>query len=144
MAYDKAEWHSGGEYPADLPPENGGTHIGMFLAWAIHRGLEGEVLREDFADELAAVRARRMTGRQFLFECCDGKLTRDDFSDDGNAFATAYYESEDEEWGYMPDYAQLFDGQGETLYHVADSWENFDRMAAIIDKRLAEYRARRI
>ena len=84
MAYDKAEWHSGGEYPADLPPENGGTHIGMFLAWAIHRGLEGEVLREDFAEELAAVRARGMTGREFLFTCCDGKLTRDDFSDDGN------------------------------------------------------------
>ena len=41
MSYDKADWHSGGNYPADLPSDNGGTHIGMFLAWAILRGLEG-------------------------------------------------------------------------------------------------------
>jgi hypothetical protein len=144
MAYDKAEWHSGGEYPEDLPPENGGTHMGMFLAWAIHRGLEGELHREDAPDAIEAVRQRRMTGREFLFQQCDGRLTDDDFSDDGNAFARAYYDSEDEEWGYMPDYATLFDGQGATLYHVADSWENFDRLAPIIDRRLAEYRARRI
>ena len=33
MKYDDASWHYEGAYPADLPPEAGATHIGMFLAW---------------------------------------------------------------------------------------------------------------
>jgi hypothetical protein len=43
MAYDRIDWHSGGEYPDDLPAENGGIHIGMFLAWAFGQGMAGEV-----------------------------------------------------------------------------------------------------
>lgn len=30
--YDRADWHSGGDFPKDLTDEAGGTHIGMFLA----------------------------------------------------------------------------------------------------------------
>lgn len=30
---DRADWHYDGQYPKGLPPENGGTHIGMFLVW---------------------------------------------------------------------------------------------------------------
>lgn len=41
MAYDRIDWHSGGDYPAGLPEENGGIHIGMFLAWAFGQGMAG-------------------------------------------------------------------------------------------------------
>ena len=27
--YDDASWHYGGDFPDDLPEENGATHIGM-------------------------------------------------------------------------------------------------------------------
>ena len=74
MAYDRADWHYGGEYPEDLPEENGGTHIGMFLAWAFMTDLEGELHRGDAKASIAEVRARRVTGREFLFEECDGKF----------------------------------------------------------------------
>ena len=43
MSYDRADWHYGGDYPKDMPPENGGTHIGIFLAWAIIHHLEGDL-----------------------------------------------------------------------------------------------------
>jgi len=37
---DRAHGHySDGDYPKELPSENGGTHIGMYLAWIIQRGL---------------------------------------------------------------------------------------------------------
>ena len=87
MAYDRADWHYGGDYPEGLPPENGGTHIGMFLAWAIMNGLEGESHREESPTSIAAVRARQMTGREFLFKECDEKFWDEDLSDEGNAFA---------------------------------------------------------
>jgi hypothetical protein len=45
MAYDRADAHYGGNFPSDLPPEAGATHIGMFLAWVILNGLEGEFHR---------------------------------------------------------------------------------------------------
>jgi len=77
MAYDRADWHSGGDFPAGLPAENGGTHIGMFLAWAIQRGLEGAFHREESATALAAVQARKMTGREFLFSQCDENSGRE-------------------------------------------------------------------
>jgi hypothetical protein len=47
MKYDDSSWHYGGDvFPEDLPPEAGGTHIGMFLAWAIMNYLESEMHSE--------------------------------------------------------------------------------------------------
>src|SRR5208283_1490800 len=91
MAIDRADWHYGGDFPEDLPPEAGGTHIGMFLAWAIMNNLESVIQQEQAQEHLAAVRERRMTGCAFLFKVCDEKFCDADLSDEGNAFAQWYY-----------------------------------------------------
>ena len=40
MATDKIEWHSGADkFPKTVPHWNGGTHMGMFVDWALSRGL---------------------------------------------------------------------------------------------------------
>jgi hypothetical protein len=142
MAYDRADWHYGGDFPKDLPPEAGGTHIGMFLAWVIARGLEGEELREDASESLRAVRERRMTGREFLMQECDEKLVDFCLNKEGNAFAQAYYER-DGPGGYVSDYAELFVADLPSLYHVEDAWANYDRLAAVLDQRFAEWRRAR-
>ena len=71
---DKIDWHSGGNFPDDLPPENGGTHIGMFLAWIINNDLIGEMHLEDSIEFINSVKNREKTGRDFLIEQCDGKF----------------------------------------------------------------------
>src|SRR5688572_20288592 len=96
VAYDRADWHYDGDYPEDLPPENGGTHIGMFLAWAILNDLHGELHREESADAVAALKRREITGRAFLFSQCDEKFTDEDLNATGNAFAEAYYSANDD------------------------------------------------
>ena len=138
MSIDRADWHYGGEYPEGLPPENGGTHIGMFLAWAIIRDLVGDLHVEESVARLAAVRERRMTGREFLFSECDEKFTEEDLSDLGNAFAADYYPRD--EGGFFSDYEATLGGDLPSLYHVADTWENFDRLAAVLDARFVEWR----
>ena len=140
MAYDRADWHYGGDYPEGLPPENGGTHIGMFLAWAIHRGLEGAIHHEDAADEqaLAAVRERRMTGREFLINQCDEKFWEDDLSEEGNRFARSYYATN----RYYEDYEAALAASLPTLYHVEDSWGNFDKISTVLDRRYQEWKSR--
>jgi len=136
--YDRADWHYGGDYPSDLPPENGGTHIGMFLAWAIVRDLEGRLLRENSANALAAVKARRMTGREFFFSECDEKFWAECLNEAGAAFAAAYYEPED---GYLHDYEMVLGSDLPSLYHVADTWENFDKISRLLDKRYQQWKS---
>ena len=65
---DRADWHYGGNYPRDLPPQNGGTHIGMYLAWIVHRGLGSEELAEMGGDTFQLVLERAVTGRDLLFK----------------------------------------------------------------------------
>jgi hypothetical protein len=139
MTYDSADWHYDGDFPEDLPPEAGGTHIGMFLAWVITRGLEGKKHREEPASAAAALRFRHITGREFLFTQCDERLWDKDLSDEGNAFAMAYYEAEGY-GGYLSDYEEML-GEGlPSLYHVENSWENFDKLAPRIDQRYQEWK----
>jgi hypothetical protein len=145
LAIDRADWHSGGDFPADLPPENGGTHIGMFLAWIIHNGLQGEFHDEESSEEMEAVRARRMTGREFLFQACDGKFWQEDLSEEGNEFAAAYYSGEGGKGygAYIGDYDQALALGLPSTYHVEDTWANYDAIAPVISRRYAEWRATR-
>jgi hypothetical protein len=140
-SYDRADWHSGGDFPKGLPEEAGGTHIGMFLAWIIINRLEGDLLRQESANSLTEVRERRKTGRDFLFEECDGKFWEDDLNDEGNAFAKSYYCGPDGKFGtYLADYEATFKNSGPSLYRVADSWENYDRLEPVITRRYVAWK----
>ncbi len=139
MIYDRADWHYGGNFPAGLPSENGGTHIGMFLAWAIMNGLEGDLLRVHSASALKAVRNRLFTGRQFLLEECDEKLTGDVLSQEGNAFAATYYAPK--ESPYLADYERVLGADVPSLYHVADTWENYDKIAPVISRTFMRWKS---
>jgi hypothetical protein len=145
--YDRAEWHSDGDrFPADLPPEAGGTHIGLFLAWAVLRDHIGDLHREDSADALVAVRRREMTGREFLYEMCAGKFGSQDLSDEGNAFARVYWQDGEgmiNARGYLADYEATLCAGLSDLYRVADTWENFDALARVIDRRFEEWKRKK-
>jgi len=70
-------------------------------------------------------------------EMCDGKFTSEDLNDEGNAFAEAYYEH-----GYFDDYDEVLDVKSlESVYHVENSWENFDKVAALLDLRFQRWKS---
>lgn len=141
MAYDRADWHYGGDFPEDVPDENGGTHIGLFLAWVILNNLEGDLHIEESSDSLADVRERRVTGRDFLFKECDGKFWEVDLNDLGNAFARHYYGDGGEGGSYFTDYVDsLCEGNGEKIYYVEDTWENYDKLEPIISHRFEQWK----
>jgi len=137
MAYDRFDWHYGSDdYPSDLPSENGGTHIGIFLAWAIINNLEGEELQEDSKESLDAVRQMSMTGREFLIKECDEKFWDIDLNDEGNDFAKHYYETND----YIDDYSNILDNNLPSLYHVKDNWDNYNKMSVVISERYNKWK----
>jgi hypothetical protein len=138
MKYDDASWHYGGDFPSELPDDAGATHTGMFVAWALLSGLAGDIHVTEFPESIEKLRSRSVTPGQFFLEVCDGKFTDEDLSDEGNAFAQAYFEFE--KGSYVSDYQRVLVGDLPSQYHVSDTWENFDRLRSVLDKRLEEWR----
>ena len=136
---DRADWHYGGNYPKDLPPENGGTHIGMYLAWIVHRGLGSDELAEMGGDTYQLVLERVVTGRDLLFRELDEKFFDRLLNEEGRKFTAAYYETND----YVNDYDRVLGSNFASLYEVEDSWVNYDKIARVIDERFAEWRSKR-
>ena len=140
MAYDRMDWHYGAEdFPSDLMPENGGTHIGMFLAWAINNNLEGEIHRDESQESLKKLRSRKITGREFLEQECDEKFWEDDLNEEGNEFAKYYYDSDK----YIEDYDNTLGDESPSLYYVQDTWINYDKLAPIISMRHQKWKRRK-
>ncbi|MBB1076595.1 hypothetical protein HUU62_19525 [Rhodoferax sp. 4810] len=131
---DDTNWHlNGGEFPPDLPEENAATHIGFFVAWAINTGLWDTPPGTGESVAAQRVRDRTITGRTFLLEHCDGKLFSGMLNKEGSAFAQKYYER-----AYSKDYQRTLILDLESDYLVSDSWDNYDRMAEVIDQRYAK------
>ena len=132
---DRADWHYGGDFPEGVPNENGATHIGMFMAWIINNEMIGEIHLEDAANDLMEVKNREMTGRVFLINNCDEKLWDDDLNEEGVKFTNSYYTAK-----YLPDYSATFENDYATIYHVEDTWENYDRISKVIDTNYKLYK----
>ena len=138
LAFDRMDWHNGADnFPEELDCRAGGTHIGMFLAWAIMNDLIGELHIKDSSDSIAAVKSRRMTGTEFLEQECDEKFWEEDLNEAGCEFAKHYYETDK----YFDDYETILAENLPTLYHVDDSWENFNKISVIISKRFSKWQA---
>lgn len=128
MAYDRLDWHYESTEELNLPEENGGTHIGMYLAWAITRDLVGEFHVNESEEALQNLRNRKITGREFFIDQCDSKFWNDDLNDKGNKFTEYYYVDM-----YFNDYIATLCNDLESEYMVEDSWENFDKIALMLD-----------
>ncbi len=140
MAYDRAD-HDYSTEKEPLPKGHAATHIGIFLAWAILNGLENDYHRQRSAELLGRLRRREITGRQFFEAACQGKFAEKDLNPEGNEFAESYYrDSAGERGPYFADYKKTLTAGLPSFWHVADTWENYDKMAAVITRRYAEWK----
>ena len=81
MKYDDAEYLFL-NFETERDNDDAGTHIGMYLAWAILRGLGGEHFSApEAASHIQRLKAREITGAEVLWDRCDGKLTDDDLTE---------------------------------------------------------------
>ncbi len=132
MAYDRMDWHYGADdYPAELTESAGGTHIGMYLAWAIQKGLAGQFHIEDSSESIALVKENKMTGTEFLIKECDEKFWEEDLNEIGREFTKYYYESNK----YYGDYEAAIGGNYLTLYHIPYTLENFEKVSKVLSQK---------
>ncbi|MCM3339323.1 hypothetical protein M3650_11910 [Paenibacillus sp. MER TA 81-3] len=134
--YDKAKYHYDGDFPADLPNEQAFVHTGLFLGWMIEHGLYSIDFEEDAEEDIAAFKQRQLTGTQIYIKW-DGVLADDMLSDEGNRFATVYFDFEN--GTYLEDYQDTF-SDAPTLYHVEDTWDNYFQLKEVIDQRFMDWK----
>ena len=132
--YDKAKYHYEGDFPVTLDRSQAFVHIGMFLGWLVEAGLISASFGEDFKLEIKDCVDRKITGPALL-RLVGGVLASDMLNVTGNRFALNYYE----EGAYLDDYCELLVGSLPTIYHVEDTWINFDRLKWRIDQRYSEF-----
>jgi hypothetical protein len=135
MKYDDASWHYGGDFPSDLPAKAGATHIGMFVTWALLAGLENS--KDPLGIE--TLKSKGLTPGEFVMNECDEKFVDAFLNTEGNEFAKYYYFSET--GMFNNDYASTLASELPSIYHVGDSWTNYDKLKPIIDRRFAQWRS---
>jgi len=141
MSYDRADFDYSTE-TEPLPKGHAGTHIGMFLAWAVQNGLESEFHHQQSAELLARLRRREITGHQFFEAACGDRFSERDLNAEGNAFAQCYYKDEAGQRGaYFADYKRVLAAGLPSFWHVADSWDNYEKIAAVISQRFQAWKS---
>lgn len=127
--YDLAKDHFLGDFPASLPIEKAYLHIGIYMGWVIDKHLYSEYFEDEASTEIYRF-SRREIGCIILAEIWNGALSHELFSDQTNLFTYYYYAG----GLFKKDYIEVLVKSHKTIYHVEDSWENYE----IIAKRMSE------
>ena len=137
MKYDDASWHYGGKFPEGSPKKYGATHIALIMKWCFIKGWAGEIHRENSESnsELQKVISGELNATDFFMKWSDGKLTDEDFNEDGNEFLMHYYAGENEQ--YTPDYADNF---GHLMYVENEQAHDFGKFSSMVEKRYKEFK----
>ncbi len=133
--YDLAKNHFLGDFPQSLPIEKAYLHIGMYLGWIIDRDLYSEYFAEEASTEIYRFK-RRDIGCIILAEIWDGSLSFDLFGNHGNMFTSYYYAG----GIYRNDYIETLVQNEPSIYHIEDSWENYDKISKRIDLRFQDWK----
>jgi hypothetical protein len=133
--YDNAKTHFLGNFPKNLPIEQAYVHIGIFLGWVIDRDLYSEYFEEEASNQVFRFK-RREISCTILSELWDGYLGFELFSDHGNLFTYYYYGG----GLYYQDYQRVLVKTLPSIYHVTDSWENYEKMKACMDLRFQDWK----
>jgi hypothetical protein len=135
VTYDKAMNHFLGNFPDALPIEQAYVHIGIFLGWIIDNNLYSEFFEDESEIQIYRFKNRQITCT-ILSEIWDGYLGYDLFNKEGNLFAYYYYGG----GVYKKDYETILAKDLPSIYHVKDSWENYELMSKKINERFEEWK----
>ncbi|MFH4832368.1 DUF7832 domain-containing protein [Vibrio diabolicus] len=136
MKYDDASWHYSGDFPVSSPIEFGATHIALIMKWCFQKGWAGEVHTGDdnSNNALQKVISGELPATEYFMRWCDGKLTDEDFTEEGNSFLHSYYGEETDL--YTSDYVEHF---GELMYVKGENEHDYLKFSEVIEKRYRAY-----
>lgn len=117
--------------PAAGSIDRAAVPLGMYLAWCGNLHLLSATFQQTHELALTRLRYRDLSPAEFLTACTGGHLDAEDLSDEGRAFAQAYYPD------YLADFRDAFGGDP---YDVRDDWAHYDRIAPVLTRRLMAWK----
>lgn len=133
--YDLAKNHFLGDFPASLPIEKAYLHIGIYMGWVIDMKLYSEYFEEEASTEIYRF-SRREIGCIILAEIWNGALSHELFNDETNLFTYYYYAG----GLFKKDYTEVLVKSHKTIYHVEDTWENYEKLRDRMTERFIEWK----
>jgi hypothetical protein len=133
--FDDWQWHVEGSFPADSPREQAYVHIGVFTVWLAGRGMLASAFAEGPAGPAISALLDRSGSVVSLRESTAGRLYAELLTPEGLAFTGAYYAPE---YGYARDWQRAF-GRKADAYAVPATWQTYDRIEPVIERRYAEW-----
>jgi hypothetical protein len=140
--YDKAKYHYGGDFPEELDEFQGFVHTGMYVGWLIDNDLIDHEFFSDSQQAIKGFKNRQLTGSQFYEMQMDGVLLIDQVSEIGNRFSFDYFDFDSGQ--YLNDYETTLARELPTLFDVQDTWENYEKIKKVIDKRFLDWNKKNV
>jgi hypothetical protein len=134
--YDLAKNHFLGDFPSSLPIEKAYLHIGIYMGWIIDNKLYSDYFEDEASTEIYRF-TRREIGCIILAEIWNGALSHELFNDEANLFTFYYYAG----GIFKKDYNELLVKAHKTIYHVDDSWENYEMLKRRMNDRFEEWKS---
>ena len=132
--YDNAKTHFLGNFPPNLPIEQAYVHIGIYLGWVIEKGLYSEYFEDEAYNQIFRFK-RREISCTILSELWDGYLGYELFNYNGNLFTYYYYGG----GLYHSDYQNILVKNLPSIYHVSDTWGNYENIKSCIALRWQDW-----
>lgn len=142
MILDSIMFHTEEDYPSLLGQEHAATHMGYYWSWIVQRNLHNPQWCELAVKDMAALKARKISGAEFVLTQMSGSLEDRDFNAEGLRFSLFYYDDEDEGYGrFMEDYVQALNTPAlQSFYHVEVNHANQILLDGVFDQALHEWR----
>jgi hypothetical protein len=128
--FDKAKFHDDSVEQLGLDEEQSFVHTGLFFAWLVTNGLMSQFFIDETEGEIEKLKQRKISPST-LYMNWDGVLLGEMLSDAGYNFALSYFDFE--KGTYMSDYEKTFNVNGDQVFTVKDTWDNFDKIRLVID-----------
>jgi hypothetical protein len=135
--YDKAKYHFESVQQEGLPEIHAYIHSGLYLGWLIENNLLDPEFINDFGQDIPKFKNKEITAPQ-LFEKWDGTLLDDMLNEEGNKFTEYYFDFENGE--YLNDYENIVGKGLPSLFHVKDTWVNFDTVNNFVSKQYLKWK----
>lgn len=137
--YDKAKYHYGADnFSKELSHTQAFVHTGMFIAWLVQHDLFSGAVLHTPPTVIEKVKRRHLTGTEFYKEYLDGVFMPNELTGEGVQFTEFYFDFEKGQ--YLADYSKVLANNLPSLYHVADTWDNYDELSKVIDARYRKWK----
>lgn len=132
IVYDNATFHAESVQHEGLPEHQASVHTSMYLGWLIESDLVSDPFASESKDLIQQFKSRQITAAK-IYAHWDHCLVEDMLNEQGNAFTQAYFDFDRGQ--FLSDYEQALGAELPSLFHVEDTWDNYDRLKAQIDQR---------